>query len=153
MHIFLVQHGEAKPEGEDPERPLTDTGRADIERVAALLGRLGLKPARIYHSGKRRAEESAAIFREQLQVEAVEVMPELVPMADPVPLCAKAQGWDADTMLVGHLPHLPGFVGEILKGEPYLTLVEMRPGTLIILEKVESYFRITGMFRPEALRP
>ena len=32
MRLYLVQHGEAKPEEEDPERPLTDRGASDVRR-------------------------------------------------------------------------------------------------------------------------
>ena len=32
MTLFLVQHGEAKPESEDPERSLTERGSRDRRR-------------------------------------------------------------------------------------------------------------------------
>jgi hypothetical protein len=35
--LYVVHHGEAKPAGEDPARTLTARGRADTERLAALL--------------------------------------------------------------------------------------------------------------------
>ncbi len=35
MELFLVQHGEAKSETEDPERPLTDRGAETVVRMAA----------------------------------------------------------------------------------------------------------------------
>ena len=56
MTLYLVQHGEAKAEAEDPERPLTARGRDDIGRLAALLARIGVRVARLEHSGKRRAQ-------------------------------------------------------------------------------------------------
>ena len=37
MNLYLVQHAEAKPKQEDPGRPLTDKGYADIEKTAKLL--------------------------------------------------------------------------------------------------------------------
>jgi phosphohistidine phosphatase SixA len=37
--LYLVQHGDAKSEAEDPERPLTERGRSDVARLAALLAR------------------------------------------------------------------------------------------------------------------
>ena len=36
MRLLLVQHGEAVPESEDPDRPLSARGRAEIEAVAAF---------------------------------------------------------------------------------------------------------------------
>ena len=35
MDLFLVQHGEAKSEAEDPERSLTDRGAEAVRRMAA----------------------------------------------------------------------------------------------------------------------
>lgn len=34
MYLYLVQHGEAKGEAEDPERGLTGKGVEDVDRVA-----------------------------------------------------------------------------------------------------------------------
>ncbi len=53
--IYLVQHGEAKSEKEDPSRPLTDKGKADVEATAKLLTKLGVTVDKIIHSGKTRA--------------------------------------------------------------------------------------------------
>ena len=34
MDLYLMQHGQSTTETEDPERPLTDAGRAAVQRVA-----------------------------------------------------------------------------------------------------------------------
>ena len=41
MRVYLVQHGDAVPKEVDPDRPLSDTGRQDIERLAKFLNRIG----------------------------------------------------------------------------------------------------------------
>ena len=33
MNIYLVRHGEAVSEKLDPERPLTSSGRQEVERI------------------------------------------------------------------------------------------------------------------------
>src|SRR5512142_725316 len=55
IDLFLVQHGEAKSEAEDPERSLTDRGAEAVRRMAAWAARVGVKVDQIRHSGKRRA--------------------------------------------------------------------------------------------------
>ena len=45
MELYLVQHGAAMSEAENPERPLTVRGREDVQRVSAFVARLGLRPA------------------------------------------------------------------------------------------------------------
>jgi phosphohistidine phosphatase len=67
MNLFLVQHGEAKPETEDPERSLTETGAEIVERMAAWAAQVGIRVDEVRHSGKRRAEQSAAIFAKPLK--------------------------------------------------------------------------------------
>ncbi len=62
MKLYLVQHGEAKSEAEDPERSLTMRGEKETRKVSGAAKRLGLRPSRIYHSGKKRTEQTAGII-------------------------------------------------------------------------------------------
>src|SRR6478752_1111244 len=41
MDLYLMQHGQATTETEDPERPLTDAGRSAVQRVAEI----GVEPS------------------------------------------------------------------------------------------------------------
>ena len=43
MTLLLVQHGEAKPETEDPERSLTAHGAEIVEQIADWAARRGIK--------------------------------------------------------------------------------------------------------------
>src|SRR4030095_10020237 len=99
MTLYLVQHGEAKAEAEDPERPLTARGRDDIGRLAALLARTGVRVARLAHSGKRRAQETA-----ELLAAAVAATPTarsgLAPNDPVAPLAAEVCALAENVMLV-----------------------------------------------------
>jgi phosphohistidine phosphatase len=111
MTLFLVQHGEAKPESEDPERSLTDRGTQTVGRMAGWAARLGIKVNEIRHSGKRRAEQTATIFAKHLNAEkGVLAVKGLNPMDDVTPFAASLQGEQESMMLVGHLPHLSRLV-------------------------------------------
>ncbi len=55
MYLHFVQHAEAQPKEVDPQRSLSDQGRADIRKVAAFLGDCGIQASRILHSGNRSA--------------------------------------------------------------------------------------------------
>ncbi|MES9849230.1 MAG: histidine phosphatase family protein, partial [Candidatus Thiodiazotropha sp.] len=59
MKLYLVQHGEACKKEVDPDRPLTDRGREDIDRLATFLKQAGIRPDRVVHSGKLRAMQTA----------------------------------------------------------------------------------------------
>ena len=61
--LYLVQHGQAKVEDEDRQRPLTDRGIHDVTQVARIgIDRIGCRPGRVVHCGKRRARQTAEIW-------------------------------------------------------------------------------------------
>src|SRR4051812_34740274 len=66
MDLYLMQHGEATSEAENPERPLTEAGRAAVQRVSARARAAGVHVGACVHSGKLRTEETARLFVAQL---------------------------------------------------------------------------------------
>ena len=66
MAVYLVQHGKSLPKEVDPDRGLTDQGRAEVERVASKAREIGLSIALIIHSGKTRALKTAEILAARL---------------------------------------------------------------------------------------
>ena len=61
MYVYLVRHGEAKKEEQDPEQGLTDDGAGEVRKVAAYAEKIGVRVSQIFHSPKRRARETAAL--------------------------------------------------------------------------------------------
>ena len=71
MDVYLVQHGQALSDEQDPQRPLSDEGRAEVTKVAEFLGarqsRLIDPPiTKVCHSGKLRARQTAEILGRHL---------------------------------------------------------------------------------------
>jgi len=62
MDVYLMQHGEATSEAENPERPLTEEGRAVVRRVSVRARAVGVHVGVCVHSGKLRAEQTAQLF-------------------------------------------------------------------------------------------
>ena len=107
MILYLVQHGEAKSEAEDPERSLTEAGAAVVERMADWATRTGLVVEQIRHSGKRRAEQTASILAKRLKpAQGVAAIGGLNPGDDVRATAKNLQSDQGQVMLVGHLPHL-----------------------------------------------
>jgi len=107
MQIYLIQHGDAKPEEEDPERPLSNTGMEETKAIAAKLKELSIKPAKIFHSPKLRARQTAELLASALGSVAEETEG-LKPKDNPQTIIGKI-GTLEETgtyMFVGHLPHL-----------------------------------------------
>ena len=140
MRLYLVQHGEARPETEDPERPLTSRGVDEVKKVAGILRKLQIKCPRIIHSGKVRAKQTAEIIARGLEISPslVQVSPGLNPKDDVRPWAEKLQKELDGLMLVGHLPFLEKLASYLLCGDEGAELVLFRYGAIVCLEQKEN---------------
>ncbi|HUV30928.1 MAG TPA: phosphohistidine phosphatase SixA [Acidobacteriota bacterium] len=118
MNLYVVQHAVARPEEEDPSRGLSEEGRADIEKVASFASRYaGITAGTIVHSGKPRAEQTAAVLADHLRpAGGMTAADGLAPMDNPSVWAARLADTHEDTILVGHLPHLARLAGLLLCG-------------------------------------
>jgi phosphohistidine phosphatase len=150
MELYLVQHGEAKSKAEDPQRPLTERGRDEVQKVAAFAARAGLKISQVRHSGKRRAEETASILAEHLSpAEGVRAFPGLTPMDDVRPITQALQEETAPLMLVGHLPFMDRLAGLLVTGDPDRSVVRFRMGGIVCLEGAGHDWAVKWVVTPE----
>jgi phosphohistidine phosphatase len=155
MRLYLVQHGDSVPEQADPQRPLSAAGQRQVEAIARLLASAGVRPARITHSGKLRAQQTAELLARAFAADrVVEVAAGLSPN-DPVkPVARMVASLSADTMLVGHLPFMARLAGRLITGDEHVEVVAFVPGTVLCLEPpADDRWRVAWMVRPElALR-
>ncbi len=151
MRLYLVQHGEAVAKEVDPERPLSDKGRGDAERLAEVLARRGVRVGRVLHSGKRRAAETAAALARSLAGEAAVARRDLDPNDATDAIAYEATGWDDDTLVVGHLPFMARLVGRLVAGHEDAGVVAFEPGSMVCLERSDGDWTIAWMLRPELL--
>jgi len=151
MRLYLVQHGEAVPESQDPERPLSARGLKDIQKLGAFTQRLALPALRVLHSGKTRALQSAEVLAAALR-STPEPYTGLAPKDAVEPLVEAAQRWETDTLLVGHLPFLARAAALLVTGRPEHALVGFHPASLVCLERDPAgAWTIAWMVRPEIL--
>ena len=107
MFLYVMRHGEAKTKDEDPERGLTERGREEVSSISAVLSRTGARIDEIWHSGKRRAEQTAGILAERLSGEArVVTRNGLNPNDSPGFLVEELEHRSGNLAIVGHLPQL-----------------------------------------------
>ncbi|HAJ92354.1 MAG TPA: phosphohistidine phosphatase SixA [Gammaproteobacteria bacterium] len=153
MKLYLLQHGEAVSKQEDPGRPLSERGVQDVQAVAALLGNAGIKVARVWHSGKRRAEQTADILAKVVLAGGRAEVVEGISPNDPVgEFATDADVWEEDTLVVGHLPFMSRLVSLLVTGDTDTELVQYQPGSLVCLERLDAeLWVITGMLRPALL--
>ncbi|MGK7312238.1 MAG: phosphohistidine phosphatase SixA [Candidatus Longimicrobiales bacterium M2_2A_002] len=152
MKLYLVQHGKAKSKDEDPDRPLTDEGRQDVEAVMLLPMRYGSIPAtRVLHSGKLRAAETAHLIGSKLDVEP-EQADGLQPMDDPAIWAERALEDGRDTVLVGHMPHLEKLASLLLCGDADAGAVRFANGGVVCLVEEDGDWSLQWAITPSLVR-
>jgi phosphohistidine phosphatase len=153
MRLYLVQHGEAQPEAVSAERELTPQGRVDVGRIADFLGSRAVRVARIAHSGKTRALQTAGILAARLAPDAApETLPGLNPNDPVAPIAAQARGWAEDTLLAGHQPFMGRLASLLAAGREDPPAVAFQPGSVACLERDSTgRWQILWMLRPELM--
>ncbi len=138
MKIYLLRHGIAT-EREDPatdsERPLTKKGRDQMEKIAAALKQLKLKPDVILSSPYVRADQTATILAKELKMKKrLKYTDLLTPEARPQDLIDAIQkDYPVDDLvLVGHYPNM-GRLLEVFLGQPVFDTVGLKKGGICCL--------------------
>ena len=152
MELYLVQHGEARPESEDPERPLTDRGAETVRRMAAWAAQVGLNVDQIRHSGKKRAEQTAALLGERLNpAQGVIAVAGLQPNDDVRPVAEAIREEQGAVMLVGHLPHLSRLASLLLTGDPDSTVLRFQMAGIACLSNQAGQWAVNWLMPPDLL--
>lgn len=150
MRLFLVQHGDALPAEADPQRSLSAKGRTDVQRLAAFLkGRA--RPARIWHSGKTRARQTAELLATAVGADGRVAARSGIDPLDPVEaFVAEVQGWEEDALIAGHQPFMGKLVARLVRGAAEPEVVRFEPGTTVCLERApEGRWTVQWMLPPE----
>jgi phosphohistidine phosphatase len=117
MFLYLVHHGDAVGPEVDARRPLSERGRAAVERLAADAAARGARPAVVWHSGKLRAKQTAEIFWRACNALAeFSATRDLQPEDPPAWIRDRLRHESRDILIAGHYPHLPGLL-RILGGD------------------------------------
>lgn len=150
LDCFLVQHGEAKSEQEDPSRPLTEKGRDDVKKVAMCFSKLGMGVSSIYHSGKLRARQTAEILCEHLRPSrGVFEVEGLSPMDNPQRASELLKSANEPVVIVGHLPHLSRLVSLMVVGDETKDIVKFRMGAVVCISRDDDIWRVSWILTPE----
>jgi phosphohistidine phosphatase len=150
VKLVLVQHGEALPKDEDPDRPLTDRGRQDVSALSTFLSQAEELPALVLHSGKARARQSAEVLSVG---SAPQVRDGLAPNDDTAAFAGELAAWREDAMVVGHQPFLGKLASRLLTGNETAVALAFEPASAVCLERDgEGRWRVAWMVRPELLR-
>ena len=155
MRLYLIQHGEAKSEVEDPERSLTARGEEEVKAISRIAAGLNIRPSKIYHSGKMRAKQTAEIIASALKIPdpSVQSVQGLSPNDDFRPWAERISKERKDLMLVGHLPFLERLTSFLLCGDENARLVLFRYGAIVCFDRKEDKrWAVRWILTPEMVR-
>ena len=153
MRLWIVQHGDALAKDVDPNRPLSEKGRSDVERLASHLAGCGVRVERVVHSGKTRAQQTAEILAAALQArERVEAVKNLDPLDPPGPFAVECAGTAGDLLVAGHMPFVGKLVSLLVTAREEANLLGFVPGTTACLERADNgTWSVVCLLRPELL--
>ena len=152
MKLYLVQHAEAKPKQEDPDRPLSNKGQADIRKVAAYVAaHAPMQINRITNSGKTRAQQTALVLADALSpAEGMSESADLAPLSDPSIWADQLAEFNSEIMLVGHLPHLSKLAALLICQDSEKKVVNFQMGGVVCLDRDEAGdWSVQWMVTPE----
>jgi phosphohistidine phosphatase len=149
--LYLVQHGNAVSKEENPDRPLSETGRADLVKVADFIGPLEIKVDYLWHSGKTRAVQTAQILAEVMKIKKERSEHNgLNPNDDIVSLEQELSRVEGDVMVVGHMPFLSKLASQLLAGSESAGTVRFRQGGIVCLGyDKDTGWQVEWMVTPE----
>jgi phosphohistidine phosphatase len=149
VELYILQHGHAVSREENSERPLSDSGRRDIDRLAKCLANKDVHIQHIFHSNKLRAEQSALIVSEG---PGGNVSPEYLsgisPKDSPEAFIDTLDMSTGNILLVSHMPFVSRLCSVLLTGSSS-TGFNFTPGTLVCLNFENDEWSMTSMMRPE----
>jgi phosphohistidine phosphatase len=121
MELYLMQHGRAAPEAENPEQPLSREGVAQIQATAAAMKRMGIAFDVIVCSPKKRSRQSAALVAEGVNypysdIVETEKVKATAPENEAVSFL-RGFGGEKRVLVAGHLPSLARIASLLLGGD------------------------------------
>lgn len=154
MRLLIARHGQAVSKSENPDRPLSDDGKTEVNRVASFLARAGVATSRVIHSGKLRAAQTAAIYADVIGGRCLtEEVSGLKPNDDPRDIAAMIGAAETDMLIAGHLPHLGRLTSLLLSGNDDGAMISISTGTVVCLERGKngSGWSLSWMIDPALL--
>jgi len=134
MALFLVQHGISASKDMDPERGLTELGTEETNRIAMVAKGYKIPVQKIVHSGKKRAEQTAAIYHQALAPDTpLKMISGINPMND-VRNFASGIEPQENWMVVGHMPFMERFVSYLTTGSEHIRVYRFQNSGIVCLD-------------------
>jgi phosphohistidine phosphatase len=153
MNVYLIRHAHAVDADENPERPLSTRGRAQVVALATFLTRSGLfQPAAFWHSPLLRSRETAELLGQRMRLSVpYMLMPDLEPEDDPRAAARLIKAANHAVAIIGHEPHLSALATLLVVGRAGLPAFVMKKCSALALEGMESHWSVRWHVSPELI--
>jgi phosphohistidine phosphatase len=139
MRLCLIQHAKALSKQEDPERPLSKEGKAELAKICKFIEPLKFEVGEIWHSEKLRTQQTAKELAAVVKSSEGCVEKDNIGAKDnPVPVKEAVESGDKDLMIVGHLPFLDKFASLLLADAAEAGIVDFQNAGIVYLESDED---------------
>ena len=145
--VYFMQHGLAVDKADDPERPLSEAGIRQTEKIADTLRASGTVITRVFHSGKLRAAQTAEIMATALDLDNTTMIEGLSPNDEVTLLSQKLDSSDA--LYVGHLPHLEKIVAYLVTGNEEVGIIKFQNSATTCLEQTYNHYQLKWYLTPD----
>ena len=139
MKLYLIQHAKALSKDIDPDRPLSEQGRAELNKIATFIRPLNLSVDYLWHSGKKRAAQTAEALTQVITIEKAQTaLDGLGPNDDVAAFQNKLARSDRNIMVVGHLPFLSKLAALLLNQNESAQTIAFRNAAIVCLGRTEN---------------
>ncbi|MHC4265166.1 MAG: phosphohistidine phosphatase SixA [Planctomycetota bacterium] len=153
MKLYLVQHAKATGKEVDPERSLTDEGINEAKLIANFAENMELSAGYLWHSGKKRAVQTAQILTNAICIENASIAQDgLGPNDDVRKIENELNSGEQDVMIVGHMPFLSKLASKLLCGEERAeTVIFKNAGIVCLVRDEERGWHLDWLVTPDLL--
>jgi len=152
MKLYLVQHAKAAYKEVDPQRALTEEGIREIKKVVAFIKPLTLSVDCLWHSGKKRAQQTAELLAGVITINKEHTAHDgLAPKDDVKAIENQIMLIKQDIMIVGHLPFLSKLVSLLLTGSESSDTVTFRNAGILCMNYTDNKWYIDWIVAPQIL--
>ena len=152
MKLYLVQHTKAASKEVDPQRALTEEGIQEIKKVADFINPLNLSVDYLWHSGKKRAQQTAEFLSEVITTNKEHTACDgLAPNDDVKTIENQIMSMNQNIMIIGHLPFLSKLASLLLTGSETSEIVIFRNAGIVCLNYIDNKWHIEWIIIPQII--
>ncbi|MFH2057477.1 MAG: phosphohistidine phosphatase SixA [Pseudomonadota bacterium] len=149
MALFLVQHGICLSKDKDPEKGLSEKGIEQTKLIATVAKNYQIPVKKIVHSGKKRAEQTAIIFKDTFELDGpVERVDGINPMDDVI-LFANTIDSKENAMIIGHLPFMERLVSYLTCNNKDILIYRFQNSGIVCLDAQKDGWFIKWTLNPD----